>query len=93
MLDVLHRLTKEHKGHLHANTHLFFKRVVTNIRISALLLVDGTWIYKFQQQRRFNNKQWLCKDQARHVIMEEQEAGEKGLFALVFQSEKLIVQV
>ena len=82
-----HRLTKDHKGHLHANTHLFFKRVVTNTRISALLTVDGTVIYKFQQQRRFNNKQWLCKYQARHVIMKEQEAREKGLYALVFNSD------
>ena len=46
-------------------------------RISELLTVDGTWIYKFEPHRRVNNKQWLCKVQARHVIVNNKKLGGK----------------
>ena len=32
-------------------------------RISELVTVDGTWIYKFEPQIYVNSKQWLCKYQ------------------------------
>ena len=38
-------------------------------RILELLTVDEIWKYKFEPQRRVNNKQWLCKAQTRHVIV------------------------
>ena len=46
--------------------------------MSELLTVVETWIYKYEPQRRVNNKQWLCKEQARPaIIVEEQKVQEK----------------
>ena len=53
-------------------------------RISELLTVDGTWIYEFEPQRCVNNKQWLCKDQARPAIVKEQKARGKSFKCLIF---------
>ena len=47
-------------------------RIVKISRISELFIVDGTWIYKFEPQRRANNKQWLCKVQARQDWLQRQ---------------------
>ena len=62
-------------------------------RTSVLLTVDGIWIYQFEPQRRVSNKQWLYKDQARHVIVKEQKAREKVSYALFLNSDWHIVQV
>ena len=46
-------------------------------KFSDLFTIDGTWIYKFEPQIRASNKQWLSKDQARHIIVKEQKARKK----------------
>ena len=66
----------------------FFKKVLKNCdksRISELLTVDGTWIYKIEPQRHVNNNQWLCKDQARLAIVKEQKARGKSFICLIFE--------
>ena len=40
-----------------------------------------------------NNKQWMCKEQARSDIVNEQKAQEKVSFALFLNSDWPIVQV
>ena len=59
------------------------------IRISELLTVHGIWIYKkIEPQRRANNKQWLCKDQARSVIViDKKKAREKVSYSLFLNSD------
>ena len=42
-------------------------------KISELLTVGGTWIYEFESQRRAIDKQWLCKDHARPVIVKRKK--------------------
>ena len=59
--------------------------------ISELLTVDGTWIYKFKPQGRINNTQWLCKDQARHVIL-KQKVRENVSYVFYLNSDWHIVQ-
>ena len=55
------------------------------IRISELLTVHGIWIYKkIEPQRRANNKQWLCKDQARSVIVIDKKKRGKKFHTLYF---------
>ena len=58
-------------------------------KISELLTVARTWMYKFEPQRRVNNKQWLCKDQAtcRPGIVKEQKTREKFPYALLLNSD------
>ena len=62
-------------------------------KISELLTVDRTWMYKFEPQSRVNNKQWLCKDQAtcRPAIVKEQKTRKKVLYALFLNSDWPIV--
>ena len=45
-------------------------------KLSDLFTIDGTWIYTFEPYLRVNNKQLLCKDQARHVIVKDHKARE-----------------
>ena len=62
-----------------------------NSRLSDLLTVDETWIYKFEPQRRINNKRWLYNDQTRPVLVIEQKAREKVSYALLLNSDWPIV--
>ena len=49
--------------------------------------------YIFKPQRRVNDKQWLCKDQARPALVNEKKAWEKVSYAFVLNSDWQIVQV
>ena len=53
-----------------------------NSKLSDLFTIDGTWIYNFEPHIRVNNKQWLCKDQARPVMVKEHKARETVSYAL-----------
>ena len=68
MLGVLHRLTKEQKTPS-LKMPIFYIDCQNGNKsiVSELLKVDGTWIYKFEPQRRVN-------DQARPAIVNEQKA-------------------
>ena len=88
-----YRLTKEHKGFC-MKTPIYFSKKCHNCdlsRLSDLLTVDETWIYKFEPHRHANNKQWLYKDQARPVMVREQKALGKVSYALLLNSDWPIV--
>ena len=72
-----YRLTKEQKGYSYENGNCLEKSIksvktMTNLEYQNTPTVDGTWIYTCEPLRRVNNKQLLCKDQARPVIVKEQ---------------------
>ena len=50
--------------------------------MSKLLTVDGTSIYTYEPKRRVNDKQWLCKYQAKPAIVEEQNMRVKVSYAI-----------
>ena len=51
-------------------------------KLSDLFIFDGTWKYKFEPQICVSNKLWLCKDQARPVIVKEQKGREIVSYAI-----------
>ena len=83
-----HPLTKEQKGYTYGNAYFsFFLKKCQNCdksTISELPTVDGNWIHKIESQRRVNNQQWLCKDQARHFIEKHSKTRDKKFCLLYF---------
>ena len=53
------------------------RQICNKSRILDLFTVNVTWIYKIESQRRVNDKQWLCKVQARPIIVNNKKRGKK----------------
>ena len=56
-----------------------------------LQLIELGYIYIFAPQRRFDNKQWLCKHKAMPVITKRKKAQEKFQMPYFFNSNRPIV--
>ena len=60
--------------------------MVTKLEYQNYLQLMEHVYKKIEHQRRVNKKQWLCKDQARSVIVYDQKAWENVSYALFLNS-------
>ena len=90
---VPHLLTEEQKTQrLKCARELLKTYKGCNCQVN-LLTGDETWVHMFEPQRKADNKQWKRKGKKRPCIAKRTVSSKKMLYAIVFNSSELVVQV